>query len=236
MVKDILSNCENTPELLKKRQSYSLKLKIRLSQDRIKEWYEYWNGQVYVAFSGGKDSTVLLHLVRKLYPEVVGVFSNTGLEYPEIKGFVKTFGNIDTIKPKLSYRQVVEKYGYPVISKFVARQIRTIQNPTKKNKATRKLYLTGEKIDGTQSKYSKLPKKHKILIDAPFKVSEQCCDILKKNPFKDYVKKTKKKAIVGTMAEDSFQRKMAYLKTGCNSFSGDYIKSTPLSFWLQKDI
>ena len=42
-------------------------------------------GQVYVSFSGGKDSTVLLHIVREMYPNIEAVFVNTGLEYPEFK-------------------------------------------------------------------------------------------------------------------------------------------------------
>ena len=33
-------------------------------------------GQVYVSFSGGKDSTVLLDLVRRVYPDVKGAYSD----------------------------------------------------------------------------------------------------------------------------------------------------------------
>ena len=45
-------------------QSMPLSMKIKLSYDRIRSWYQYWGGNVYVAFSGGKDSTALIHLVR----------------------------------------------------------------------------------------------------------------------------------------------------------------------------
>jgi len=79
---------------LKQRQSLPLAGKIKLSISRIKHWYEQWEGQVYVAFSGGKDSTVLLHLVRSLYKKVPAVFVDTGLEYPEIRDFVKTIDNV----------------------------------------------------------------------------------------------------------------------------------------------
>ncbi len=70
---------------LRQMQSLPLQVKIRMTKERIRKWYEYWDGNVYVSFSGGKDSTVLLHIVRSLYPDVKAVFSDTGLEYPEVK-------------------------------------------------------------------------------------------------------------------------------------------------------
>ena len=51
---------------LRQMQSLSLESKIRMSTYRINEWYNHWGGDVYVSFSGGKDSTVLLDLVRKV--------------------------------------------------------------------------------------------------------------------------------------------------------------------------
>jgi hypothetical protein len=63
---------------------------------------------------------VLLHIAREMYPGIKAVFINTGLEYPEIVQFVKTFDNVDIIRPKMSFRQVIEKYGYPFISKEVS--------------------------------------------------------------------------------------------------------------------
>lgn len=222
-------------EFLKQRQSLSLDSKINMSKRRIRAFYEKLQGKVYIAFSGGKDSTVLLHLVRSVYPDIPAVFSDTGLEYPEIRKFVKTFDNVTVIRPEMSFKKVIETYGYPVISKKVARQIRDLKNPTENNKATRKLYLTGEKRDGTFSKNFKLPQKWKFLIDAPFKISEQCCNIMKKKPFQKYKKETGRHPYIGVMASDSEQRRASYMKTGCNSFSNK-IQSKPLAFWLRKDI
>lgn len=73
---------------LKAMQSWPLDKKVRVSQLRILEWYEKWGGQIYVSFSGGKDSTVLLDLVRRVCEDVPGVFVDTGLEWPEIRTFV----------------------------------------------------------------------------------------------------------------------------------------------------
>ena len=109
-----------TNDQLKILQSLPLDIKIRKTEIRIREWYEHWGGDVYVSFSGGKDSTVLLDIVRRLYPDVPAVFSDTGLEYPEIKEFVKTFPNVTIVRPKHSFKEILTKYGYPIISKEVA--------------------------------------------------------------------------------------------------------------------
>ena len=99
---------------LKQKQSLPLEAKIAMTLRRIREWYEYWDGNVYVSFSGGKDSTVLLHLVRQYYPDVPAVFSDTGLEFPEIREFVKTVPNVTWLRPALTFKKVIEKHGYVI--------------------------------------------------------------------------------------------------------------------------
>ena len=225
---------KRTEAELKLLQSLPLETKILWAQEKIKEWYEYHNGMVYVSFSGGKDSTVLLSIVRQLYPNIPAVFSDTGLEWPEVRDFVKTIDNVIWLKPKTSFNKVLEIYGYPLVSKKIAKMIRRLQNPTERNTHSNKLALTGLKRDGTLSKFFKLSQKWKFLIKAPFKVSEKCCDILKKEPFLNYEKTSNRKPYVGVMAQDSQQRKQSYLITGCNSFSTG--KSQPLSIWKDEDI
>ena len=74
-----------TRDDLKMLQALPLDLKIRKTQQRIREWVSYYGVDgVYVSFSGGKDSTVLLDIVRKMYPDIEAVFVNTGLEYSEL--------------------------------------------------------------------------------------------------------------------------------------------------------
>ena len=108
---------------LKELQALPLDRKIQISQARIIEWYQRNKGNVVVSFSGGKDSTVLLHLVRTIFPDVPAVFSNTGLEYPEIQRFVRTFPNVEIVAPKMNFSEVISTYGYPLIGKEVAEAI-----------------------------------------------------------------------------------------------------------------
>lgn len=111
----------HTKQDLQQLQALPLKLKIRLTQQRIREWVnEYGVDGVYVSFSGGKDSTVLLHIARQMYPEIKAAFSNTGIEFPEIVKFVNTFSNVDIVRSKMPFVEVVKKYGYPMISKEVS--------------------------------------------------------------------------------------------------------------------
>jgi len=117
--------------VLQQYQALPLSAKVHMSQARIREWYDYWQGDVCISFSGGKDSTVLARLVHELYPNVPLVFSNTGLEYPEIQQFARKMG-AEFIRPKLTFSEVISKYGYPLISKETAEAIQSARNIKKK--------------------------------------------------------------------------------------------------------
>jgi len=213
-------------------QSLPLELKIIKTQLRIREWYEAWDGQVYVSFSGGKDSTVLLKLVRELYPDVEAVFLNTGLEYPEIVQFVKTKENVTWLNPKMTFGKVIEQYGYPVIGKDVASRVEY----AKKGRPWAINRLNGLNTDGSKSVFKQRYMKYKYLIDAPFKISSACCDVMKKRPAKKYERESGKKPFVGTMASEAVMRRQNYLKTGCNSFSEKRPMSIPMGFWTDQDV
>lgn len=219
---------EYTANDLKKLQALPLESKIRWAEKRIKWWYEAWNGEVYVSFSGGKDSTVLLDVVRRMYPDVEAVFVDTGLEYPEIREFVKSKDNVTWLRPETNFRQVIKQKGYPVVSKAVSHAVSVAKrNPN--GAVKRNMFNPDKKGQFAMHKWEHL-------IDAPFEVSDKCCDIMKKKPVHKFSRETGKKAIIGTMACESSMRRAQWMKNGCNAFNTEYPTSHPLSIWTEQDI
>lgn len=246
------------PEL-QRRLGFSLREKIKWTIERYLDFIEVLRlDSVYISFSGGKDSQVLADIIERLHagkmmefleyeylffynkfikdkPSPPKVFSNTGLEFPEIVAHVKNFDNVFILRPKRSWFDVVKNVGFLIGSKKTSRMIKDIRTPTTRNQATRTLYLTGIKKDGSKSKSFKLAKKWHKLINAPFKISDKCCDIFKKEPFKEYEKKTNKKPIIATMVGEADMRRVSYMYSGCNNFSGK-INSKPMSIWTQENV
>ena len=220
-------------EELQMLQALPLELKVMKTQQRIREWVQYYgeNG-VAVSFSGGKDSTVLLHLVRQLYPNVEAMFVDTGLEYPEIRQFVKTFDNVTILRPKMRFDEVIKTYGYPIISKGVSNCVRG----AKLGQKSRINLLNGKDCDGTDRKSKFSHEKYKPLLSVDFEISEMCCDVMKKRPSYNYQKRTGKKPIIATMAAESILRETNWLKSGCNAFENRHPKSAPMSFWTEQDV
>ena len=227
----------HTKEDLKELQSKSLDEKIQISTARIIEWYEHWDGKVYVSFSGGKDSTVLLDLVRRVYPDVPAVFSDTGLEFPEIREFVKSFDNVEWVKPKMSFIQILSTYGYPIISKQISLRVHQARHSKTHDTASWKMFEGRyHSSKNNQPSCYNIPK-WKFLLDSDFLIHNKCCDIMKKQPLYEFSKKTGLKPYIGVMTTESKQRQDNWMKYGCNAFEDkSHPSSTPLAFWTEQDI
>lgn len=234
---------------LKQMQSLPLEAKITMTKQRIRQWYDHWDGEVYVGFSGGKDSTVLKHIVDNtpgVY-DVPAVFVNTGLEYPEIQKFVKDVKagrwdcfnpDVVILRPEMRFDEVIKTYGYPVVSKEVSKYVKEARTAIKKGKtdyyAVKKLQGTLLDHDGNKSLYN--CEKWGFMIEAPYKISNKCCDVMKKRPAKKYVKQTGRKPILATMADESRLRFAKWLRFGCNAFDQKDPSSQPMSFWTEQDV
>ena len=209
-----------------------LEKKIERSKIRIKQFYDKLDGQVYISTSGGKDSTVLLHLVRSLYPEVKAVNVAVPM-YPETRRFLKTVDNLEVLIPKKTYQEVVERWGYPVVSKEVSKNI---SRYIKGDEDTKRYRMYGIKKNGSTGKVGVIPKKWRFMIDAPFKISDECCNQLKKHPLTKYGKKTGTRPFIGILATESHRRMRDFREKGCNIFVRGKEKGMPLSAWTERDI
>lgn len=242
-----------TKEDLKRFQAESLPEKKQRSFAKIAEWYTHWNNEVFVAFSGGKDSTVLADLCAQ-WCSVIGaklylMFINTGLEYPEIRRFVPEYAEylrnkyginvvLDIEHPSMRFDEVIKTYGYPIISKETSKTIsaaRRLGNTSKYGSVClERLSGSFKQKDGNPSLYN--CSKYKPLLDVDFNIASNCCDVMKKKPSHDYIKRTGRKPIVGQMADESRLREQRWIRYGCNGFDMTSPSSSPLSFWTEQDI
>jgi 3'-phosphoadenosine 5'-phosphosulfate sulfotransferase (PAPS reductase)/FAD synthetase len=213
------------------RQRYSLPMeaKLVLTQQRIKDFYNHFDGKVFLSFSGGKDSQVLAEIIRNMpspYNSIELVFFDTHNENPSVFAIVERYG-AKRLESPLTPKQVIEKVGYPLFNKEVANVIDDIQrgvkytnNPNAKRRA---------QIDEIKNKYADF-------INSPLRISDKCCDELKKKLSHGYARNSGKKPIIATLAIESRNRMISYLNHGCNTFEGAYIKSTPMGMWSRKDV
>lgn len=223
-----------TNEEVRERLLWSLDQKIDHAVGTIDAFMKKTGKEVYISFSGGKDSTVLLDIARRFIDkDVEAVFCNTGNEYPEIVKFVRTIDNVTIIHPKIKIPHLLEKYGFPLISKEESQKIRQAQT-------TSSSYLRDVRLHGRVYKgrvYGKISEKYLYLVDEPFRISEQCCEWLKKKPFRQYEKESGKLPVIGiTISESRLRFKQYVRRGGCNLFGEKKQASFPISIFTDKDI
>lgn len=219
-----------TYEELKYRQGWTLEQKVDHAVGVVSDFMAETSGKVYISYSGGKDSGVMLDIIRRFVDKnVPAVFCNTGNEFTETIKFVRQMENVIFIRPGIHIRQLIEKYGFPLISKEQSRYINQAKH-------TNSAKLRNIRLHGSINGIGKIAERWKFLIDAPFDVSEKCCDFLKKKPFAKFQKQTGLYPVIGTMAGESRLRFQKWLKHGCNSFETKMIASYPLSVWTENDI
>ncbi|GHU69526.1 hypothetical protein FACS1894184_13700 [Clostridia bacterium] len=220
---------------LNEMRSFSLQRKIQITTTRLIEWYNIYNGQVYLIFDGTPESRVLAELGAKLFASGLVkengalhlVHVRTGTELPELDAYIaaevdklsrKAEVNIDYLEPEHRYDKVITKYGLPAISREVSTSI----------SAARRGAAWAIR-DLTTGKY----KQYKRILDSDVKVSPYCCEIMKEQPYNQYEARTGLSRVYPTLAENS-ESTQTWVSLGCNST--ETRESRPMSFWTRDDI
>ena len=166
--------------------------RINVIKDTITK---YGEENFYLSFSGGKDSTILHHLLDMALPnnKIPRVFINTGIEYQMIVDFVKELASKDNrfviLQPTQKVIPMLQKHGYPFKSKEFAHHYGIYQRSGKTKSVLKYLH---EYQGGTNNKLITCPTALKPLFTEehklPFKVSANCCRKMKKEPIHKWEK------------------------------------------------
>jgi len=235
------------------RQKASLpyEAKLKLAIQRAREFYTLTKGNVYVGV-GGLDSICLAFFIKKYVSVNVPSASISVIEDKSIQDVHHSMDNMVYLRPLKTKISILDTYGYPVVSKEVARKINVLQTPGRPNTYPHAImtgYL-GAKGNFNFSRKMKIADKWIKLFAghyahnrpdlnceiAPFKVSPECCYWLKELPSANYQKETGLFPYLGLMASEGGQRMWGLIKNGCNYFGSTITRSCPFMYFSKSDL
>jgi len=218
--------------LLARYQQMGLEAKIRYAE-RLIEAALLTHTHPVVACSFGKDSMVLLHLVRQLHPSIEVVFNNTLIEFPETLRFARRIEEewnlkVHWVRPQdktpegrlKDFWWCVETYGWPAWGKEATRTITSIQRG---------------KRDYEHRRSNRMWK----LAQSGVKFSDKCCYWLKKKPCRRFYAQHKVDCVFqGILAEESHRRRLNWIHQGDWIYPSKerHANIFPLSIWKESDI
>lgn len=233
-------------------QSLPYEVKIKRARLRVREFLDgvYDMGANAHVSVGGLDSIVLLLFLRDMGLDLPAI-SVSSLEDKSIQKVHEMLG-VERLCSQKSKVDIINEFGFPVVSKMIAGKIDCLQNPTQKNKTVRHAIITGQ--CGRQGHFAqnsgmKLPQKWLELfagyenenegVDyqiAPFQVSNKCCLYLKEKPCDKWAKEHNSYPFLGLMASEGGQRERSLVDHGCNFFGKTVIRSAPFAPFLRQDL
>lgn len=191
-------------------QEYEFILQDRIAKiQAINEQYDLENN-AYIAFSGGKDSTILHYLIDMALPnnKIPRIYANTGIEYIEMIKFVKSLAITDDrfviINQTRNIKQTLNQYGYPFKSKEYSLRVEQFNKGNNSNFVMK--YITGwnyNKNEPTPSKFV-CPKilKYQFEERGKYNYSNKCCYKLKKELTHKWQKENNKKIVITGMRNE----------------------------------
>lgn len=194
---------------------------------------KYGEENFYISFSGGKDSTIMSHMIDKAIPgnKIPRVYSNTGIEFNAIVSFVKEMQQTDDriiiLPPQTNIKSMLEKEGYPFKSKVHSAYVDRYQ---RKGKVTSVKQYLGEREDkqpwSTQKSCPNILR-YQFTPEFNIRVSDKCCQRMKKDVINRYMKQSGKKyGIVGIRQEEGGNR----IRATCMAYKqGKFYHFQPLA-------
>lgn len=227
--------------------------KVQWAADVVEAWKEVCEeyGKNYAVSVGGLDSITLLAFVREVLGEDVPGISVSVLEDKSIQ-HVHDEMHVTKIAPLKSKVQILQEYGFPVVSKLASAKISRLQTPGDTSPII-KAYMTGDMGAwggfGHNERF-KLPDKWVELFGglykefrpdldckvAPFKVSDQCCYWLKELPAMQYQQEHNIFPFLGLMQSEGGRRQYSLRMHGCNYVGETTARSCPFNFFGRQDI
>lgn len=241
----------------KMKQPYEFKVKY--AEIRAREFISECDGRGlnYHVSVGGLDSITLFLFLKHIGFNVPGI-SVSSLEDSSIQKVHRKLG-IQMLLPSKKQdgtywnkSQIIQQFGFPVLSKEIASKIELLQNPSADNATVRHAIITGETgAYGGFQKNSRMKMSQKWLekfggyenenegthYEKPdFKVSQKCCYYLKEKPCDDWAKENHSAPFLGLMASEGGRRAKTLMLNGCNYFGESTIRSCPFAIFNRQDI
>lgn len=248
--------------IVKQKQDYAFKKKY--AKIRALEFAEecYKRGLNYHVSVGGLDSITLFLFLKSIGIDAPGI-TVSYLEDKSIQKVHKELG-LERLQSSVKYVdengkehrwtkvEILQEFGFPVLSKEIAGKIETLANPTDRNKTVRHAIVTGETGEyGGYQKNSRMKMSKKWLEKfggyaneyegteyaiPDFKVSSKCCYYLKEKPCDDWAKEHNSVPYLGLMASEGGRRAKSLMLNGCNYFGKSTIRSAPFAIFTRQDL
>ena len=248
--------------MVKEKMPYSFKVKY--ATIRAREFVRECDKRElnYHVSVGGLGSITLFLFLKSIGIDAPGI-SVSFLEDSSIQKVHRQLG-IECLRPSVrsvddngrerrwSKQEILQEFGFPVLSKEIAAKIETLANPTEKNKTVRHAIVTGETgAYGGYQKNSRMKMSQKWLekfggyaneeegteYQTPdFKVSSKCCYYLKEKPCELWAKEHNSVPFLGLMASEGGRRAKSLRINGCNYFGAPAIRSAPFAIFSRQDL
>lgn len=215
-------------EALNSLRKIELSDKVKYSEKLIASALSQYSSPV-VCWSGGKDSTVVLDLVRKHWRDIPVIFIKSGIEFNETYDYIDKYSrdnnlNLHISESNYNFWDIGEQHGWPIFGKSISSNVQRARSTGNIRKNLSKLEIR--------------------LVESDIKISNKCNFYLQEKPGKEKEKELKADAkFIGIRADESRARSRLWVDHGDNYFVKRYYKRgegiwkiNPIAIWSETDV